>query len=157
MKKHYLLFILLFTLAISDIFLLNISLFLGYYLTNKYLVDVNHLIYVNNIWSCTIIWLLCTGIVRLYRYTTMQNLHKIYKLTLRSLALYGVSFSGYVLYTNESTFPIEFLASLLPIVGMLFVLSRFTAKALRELLPNTVVEGVIAKDLSTENQVRAIA
>lgn len=125
---------LLFTLVLSDIVLINISLFLGYHVANKYMVDVDHSLYTQSIVSCTIIWLLSSAVSRLYTFETIQNVKNMYKSTLISMALLGLTFSGYVLYTNQATFPVEFLATFFPLVLMSFVLSRLTATAIEEQL-----------------------
>lgn len=134
MKKRYLLFS-LFILAISDIVLINISLFLGIHLTYKFLADVDPKLYHHNIWSGTIIWLLSTGIFKLYSYKTIQDLKKVYKSTIYSIALFGVLFIGYIFYTKQTMFPTEVFAALFPLLAMSFITSRMTATAIAEQFP----------------------
>lgn len=131
MKKLYL-FILLFTLVLSDIALINISFFLGLHLTNKFMVDINPDLYRQNIWSCTIIWLISSGIFRLYTFKSLKTLKSLYFSTFGSTTLYAFLFAGFLVYTNQTTFPVELLATILPLAGMAFVLSRLTATAIEE-------------------------
>ncbi len=132
MKKRYLLS-LLFILALSDIALINTSLFVGFHITNRCLVDTNYSIYTNNIEACIILWLVSAAIFSLYTYKSIRSFDSLYKSTIFSLVSYGILFSGYLYYTNGFKFPVEFMAVLLPLVGMSFVLSRFTATAISEL------------------------
>ncbi|HEY0054476.1 MAG TPA: hypothetical protein VGB63_03890 [Pedobacter sp.] len=137
MKKRYLLS-LLFILALSDIALVNTSLFVGFHITNRCLVDVDYSIYTGNIEACIFLWLVSAGIFSLYTYKSIQNFDTLYKRTIFSLVSYGLLFSGYLYYSSGNKFPIEFIAVLLPLIGMAFVLSRFTATAVSELVFNNV-------------------
>ena len=137
MKKRYLLS-LLFILALSDIALVNTSLFVGFHITNRCLVDIDYSIYTGNIEACIILWLVCAGIFSLYTFKSIQSFNTLYKRTVFSLLSYGLLFSGYLFYSNGNKFPVEFIAVLLPLVGMSFVLSRFTATAVSELVFNNM-------------------
>jgi hypothetical protein len=134
MKKIYL-FILIVILAISDIVLINSSLFLGFFVTNKYLVDVDQEVYQQNIWSGIIIWLISSAIFRLYTLRTIKSFSNIYKASIQSIALFSVLFSSYLSVLSAGSFPGIFLATLFTILALSFVLSRFTSKMLEELFP----------------------
>lgn len=135
MKNRYL-FLLKFILVASDIALINIAFFLSYHLTNKYLIDIHPAIYQENVWGCTVIWLISTFVFKLYTNGTLRDFPTLHKATLASLALYAVALIPFAIYNNPlKTFPVEFFAMLLPILGMAFVMSRFTAVAIEELVP----------------------
>lgn len=137
MKNRYL-FLLKFILVASDIALINIAFFLSFHLTNKYLVDIHPAVYQENVWAGTVIWLLSTFVFKLYTNQTLRNIASLHKATLCSLALYAVALIPVMIDNNPvKAFPLEFFAMLLPILGMGFVTSRFTAVAIEELVPHT--------------------
>ncbi|MEJ6980520.1 hypothetical protein WG906_08675 [Pedobacter sp. P351] len=153
MKKP-LLFTLLFILALSDILLLNMSHFFGYLLTNKFLVDVDQTVYFGNIWGSNILWLICSAIFGMYTLQSFRQPGKIYRSTLRTICLYVGLFSAYLLL-NPSSFPIEFLASLVPLIGMSFISSRVTARALRQFLPATALASLGSKNINASDNLTA--
>ncbi len=127
-------YILRFALAWSDIVLVNLCFYLGFYLTNKYGIFVDKDIYRNNVIICNLIWVVCTGIFSLYAERTVHKLEYIYKATGRSIMLHFVLLIAYLFFTNKTDFSNAFLISFYLILISGFLLSRFTSTALQTML-----------------------
>lgn len=151
MKKRYLVF-LLSILVLSDLALINASFYLGLHITNKMLVTIDPSIYFQNIWSCSIIWIISSAIFRLYTYNIIQNLKSFFIATAGSVIVFGGLFIGYLMYTHQTNFPVEIFASLFPLIGMSFILSRMTATAIIEKLPEEVIVGKQGSTHQAETQ-----
>jgi putative colanic acid biosynthesis UDP-glucose lipid carrier transferase len=132
MQTRYLYILRLF-LAVSDLILINICLFLGFYLSNKYFGNLNFSLYRNNVFTASIIWLLTTSIFRLYSEDTVYKIEYIYRATWKSMVLHGFFFLSYLLSTDHSYLPKYFLCLFYALMIVGFLLSRFTGTALEEI------------------------
>ncbi len=128
------LYLLRFILAISDLILLNICLFVGFHLANRYGVNVDLSVYQQNLVTCNLIWLLATSFYRLYSESTIFKIELIYRATWRSVTLHAFVFLVYLFFTNRTDFPREFLIAFYGLVTLGFTLSRFTGTAFQDLL-----------------------
>ena len=128
MQTRYL-YVLRFILALSDLALINVCLFLGFYLSNKYFGAIDISIYRNNIFTSSIIWLLTTSIFRLYSEDTIHKLEHIYRATWKSLALHCFFFLSYLLSTDHTDYLRYFVLVFYSLLITGFLLSRFTGTA----------------------------
>src|SRR5688500_7475264 len=110
MQTRYL-YILRLLLTISDLMLINICFFVSFYLCNKYGNPIPEHIYKNNVLICNLIWLLSTGIARLYAEDTIDKLESIYRATWRSIVFHIFIFLVYLVFANLDEFPRTFIAS----------------------------------------------
>jgi putative colanic acid biosynthesis UDP-glucose lipid carrier transferase len=133
METRYL-YLLRFTLAWTDLLLVNICFFLGYYLSNKYGVRIDKAIYQHNVVFCNLIWIICTGIFRLYTEQIVLKQELIYKSTWKSAALHVALFIAYLFFTNTSDFSKSFFISFYALMVFSFLLSRFIGTALQATL-----------------------
>ncbi|MDB4901021.1 MAG: hypothetical protein JWQ63_302 [Mucilaginibacter sp.] len=140
-------YILRFILAVSDLILINICLYLGFYLSNKYFGITDLAIYRNNIFTASIIWLLSTSIFRLYSEDTIYKIESIYRATWKSLVLHSFFFMSYLLSTDHADFPKNFLILFYALVVIGFLLSRFTGTAL---------EGLFKRNFDTRKMVAVL-
>lgn len=127
-------YLLRFTLALSDMFLVNICFFLAYYLSSKYGNFIEPAIYHENILTCSIIWLLSCSFFKLYSEQTVYKLESIYRATWKSIAVHGVLFLTFIFLSSNSGFPQHLIASFYLLLIFSFLLSRFTGTALEEYL-----------------------
>ena len=133
MKTRYL-YLLRFTLAWSDLVLVNLCFFLGFYLSNKYGTPFDPNIYRSNFLICTLIWVISTGIFGLYSDCTINKVELIYRSTWRSIILHIFLFVFYLFSTNQNDFPKLYLISFNVLLIFGFVLSRFTGTAFQSIL-----------------------
>ncbi|MES2266923.1 MAG: undecaprenyl-phosphate glucose phosphotransferase [Bacteroidota bacterium] len=133
MESRYL-YLLRFTLALTDIILINFCFFLGFYLTNKYYRPIDPSTYKSNVIVCNLIWVICTGLMRMYTLSTINSIEAIFKGTWRSVALHICLFLGYMFFTNNFNFPKGFFVSFYVLTIVSFILSRFTGTAFQNLL-----------------------
>lgn len=127
-------YLLRFTLALSDVFLVNICFFLAYYLSNKYGVAIDQSVYYENIVTCTIIWLLASSFFRLYAEPTVYKVESIYRATWKSVALHSLLFLSFIFLSTKADFPQHLVATFYLLVILSFLLSRFTGTALEDYL-----------------------
>jgi putative colanic acid biosynthesis UDP-glucose lipid carrier transferase len=133
METRYL-YLLRFTLAWTDLLLINICFFMGYYLANKYSVAIDKSVYISNIALCNLIWIICTGFFRLYTAKIIRTQELIYKATWKSATLHMCLFIVYLFFSNTSDFPKSFFVLFYILTVFAFLLSRFTGTALQTTL-----------------------
>src|ERR1700743_1214919 len=112
MKKNELSLLRIF-FALSDVVLVNLCLFVGFYLSNKYGHRLSKSVYTHNILSVSVFWLLSTTLFKLYGEYTIYKLKDINKATWRSIVLFLVVFQIYILImlpvtTNLYNFSLAF-------------------------------------------------
>jgi putative colanic acid biosysnthesis UDP-glucose lipid carrier transferase len=129
-------YLLRFTLAWTDLVVVNLCFFLGYYLSNKYGIHIEKHIYQHSVSWCNLIWLICTGIFGLYTQQTVQKQEFIYKNTWKSAALHLCLFLVYLFFSDSLDFPKQFFVSFYALMVLAFLLSRFTGTALQTILTN---------------------
>jgi len=127
-------YLLRFTLAWTDLALVNVCFFLAYYLSNKYAVAIDKNIYLHSVIICNLIWIICTGVSKLYTDQTIHKPESIYRATWKSLALHMALFVAYLFFSNSIYFSKYFFISFYALLLMSFLLSRFTGTALQALL-----------------------
>src|SRR5260221_2147874 len=127
-------YLLRFTLAWTDLALVNTCFFLAYYLSNKYGVHISKDVYLHSVVICNLIWIICTGIFKLYTQHTIHNPESIYRATWKSLALQLTVFNGYLFLSNAIDFSKPFFISFYALLVVSFLLSRFTGTALQAIL-----------------------
>jgi putative colanic acid biosysnthesis UDP-glucose lipid carrier transferase len=127
-------YLLRFTLAWTDLALVNICLFLAYYLSNKYGVSIDKSIYLHSVIICNLIWIICTGICKLYADFTIHKPEFIYRATWKSLALHIALFIAYLFFNSSVDFSKQFFLTFYALLIVSFLLSRFTGTALQALL-----------------------
>jgi putative colanic acid biosysnthesis UDP-glucose lipid carrier transferase len=130
-RYHYLL---RFTLASTDLSLVNVCFLLGYYLSNHRGDRLNFQIVEQYAIFCNIIWLLCAGIFRLYAEQTLHNQESIYKSTWQSVALHISLFIAYLFFTKSEELPRYFIFCFYIQMIFGFLLSRFAGTALQAFL-----------------------
>ncbi|MBC7915154.1 MAG: exopolysaccharide biosynthesis polyprenyl glycosylphosphotransferase [Pyrinomonadaceae bacterium] len=128
------LFLLRFILVISDLILVNILFFVSAQLSSKFGGHIDENTYRQNLSTCNLIWLLCTGLFRLYGEQTILKLESIYRATWRSIALHSFLFLAYLFFTYTIGFPRYFVIIFYSCVGFGFLFSRFMGTALQNIL-----------------------
>jgi len=127
-------YLLRFTLAWTDLVLVNVCFFLAYYLSNKYGVHIDKHIYSHTVIICNLIWIICTGIFKLYAEPTMHKPEYIYRATWKSIALHTILFIAYLFFSSSADFSKYFFISFYVLLTLSFLLSRFTGTALQALI-----------------------
>ena len=120
--------------ALSDLMLLNICLFSGYYLSNKYGSAINYNIYLNNIFICNAAWILSAGLFKLYSESTIYKFKSICNATWSCVLLHGALTNIYILLTVKSGFPLNFMLSFYGLMIISFFISRFTCIAFEKMV-----------------------
>jgi putative colanic acid biosynthesis UDP-glucose lipid carrier transferase len=133
MESRYL-YLLRFILILTDLILINFCFFLGFYLTNKYYRVIDLSMYRDNVVVCNLIWIICTGLVRMYSGNTLHKIEAIFKTTWRGVALHICFFLAYMFFTNMLNFPKAFFVLFYFLTILSFILSRFTGTAFQNLL-----------------------
>lgn len=133
MQNTRYLYLLRFILAFSDVVLINICFFIGFYLSDKYGSHIPENVYKNNILICNMIWLSCAAMLRLYSEDTIRKLEFIYRRTWRSVALHAVIFIFYLFFTNTDVSR-NFMVSFYCLMVSGFLVSRFTGTAIETIL-----------------------
>ncbi len=121
-------------LAWTDLALVNVCLFLAYHLSNKNGVSVDVHSYRHTAIICNLIWIICTGIFKLYNEDTIHKQESIYRGTWKSLALHIALFIAYLFFSNSIDFPKSYFISFYSFLILSFLLSRFTGTAMQALL-----------------------
>src|SRR3978361_596289 len=97
-------YLLRFTLAWTDIAIVNLCFFIGFYLSNKYGGGIDRHLYQPYVIVCNLIWIICTGIFKLYNESTIHVVEFIYRATWKSIALHVSLFLVYLYLTNSLDF-----------------------------------------------------
>lgn len=120
MQTRYL-YLLRFTLAATDILLINVILLLIFYFTGlKALDNFQHYIIIYNI-----IWLFSTSMFGMYTEDTIQRSDFIYRATWKSLVLYFLLIVFYINFSKDLVFPRNLLVYYFISLSVLFIFSRF--------------------------------
>ena len=127
-------YLLRFTLAWTDLALINVCFFIGFYLSTRYGAGIDRHLYQHYVVICNLIWIICTGIFKLYSESTIHVVEAIYRATWKSLALHVSLFLAYLYLTNSVDFSKSFFICFYSLVTLSFLLSRFTGTALQVLL-----------------------
>lgn len=125
-------YVLRYTLAITDILLVNLCLFTGL-IFNQDQLDLNWDYFRYNIIIYNLLWLLCTSIFQLYSIRLLQSLEKIYRGTWKSSALFVLVVS-IVMVSNNAAFPYYFIIFLTIQLAIAFLFSRFIGTLLLTLI-----------------------
>jgi FlaA1/EpsC-like NDP-sugar epimerase len=113
-----------FILALSDILLLNMCLFVGSYLSNKYGSQNEGNFFIDNVLPVNAVWGIVTSFFRLYEECTIFKLSDVYKATWRSVVLHIILFKMFLLITSSTTSrEFDFIFSGLLILS--FIIGRF--------------------------------
>jgi putative colanic acid biosynthesis UDP-glucose lipid carrier transferase len=121
-------------LAWTDLALVNACLFIAYHLSNKHGITIDKHSYQHTAIICNLIWIVCTGIFKLYNEDTIHKQEAIYRGTWKSLALHIALFIAYLFFSNSTDFPKSYFISFYSLLVLSFLLSRFTGTALQALL-----------------------
>ncbi len=127
-------YLLRFTLAWTDLAIINSCFFIGFYLSNKYGLHMEQHLFQHYVIICNLIWIICTGIFKLYNEITIHVVEFIYRATWKSLALHVSLFLAYLFLTNSTDFSKTFFICFYSLLTFSFLLSRFTGTALQALL-----------------------
>jgi putative colanic acid biosynthesis UDP-glucose lipid carrier transferase len=127
-------YLLRFTLALTDIILVNLCFLMGFYLSNKYGGHVDIRIFQRNVFLVNLLWIVSSSIFRLYSENVVHSIEAIYKATWRSVVLHFFLFLIYLFFSNSLDFPKDFLISFYLLMVFGFILSRFTGTALQTIL-----------------------
>jgi hypothetical protein len=129
MEKKKLL-ILRFLLNFTDLILLNMCLFVGIYLSNKYGFNLGWTLYKQCLFPANVLWVIITSLFRLYGEYTIYTPKDINNATWRSVFIYCLTFKLYttLVFFNvaHTNYIIVFYALLIPS----FLISRFSLMSL---------------------------
>lgn len=127
-------YLLRFILAWTDIIIVNLCFFLGFYFASKYWETIDPYFYKENVVTCNLMWLVCTGVFGLYAECTIHKLESVYRATWRSAALHCFIFLAFLFFTSETNFPKSFIVIFYGLMTFSFILSRFTGTTLQAVL-----------------------
>ncbi len=127
-------YLLRFTLAWTDLVVVNACFFLAYYLSDKYVVSMDKNIYLHSVVICNLIWIICTGVFKLYAEPTIHKPESLYRATWKSIALHMALFIAYLFFSNSIYFSKYIFLSFYVLLVVSFLLSRFTGTALQALV-----------------------
>jgi hypothetical protein len=119
-------------LSLSDMLILNMCLFVGNYLANKYGSQFNSNLYIDNLLPINALWVLVTSVFRVYGEYTVYKIADINKATWRSIMLFAILFNLYINITTPYAFPSNFVFAFLGLVTLAFIISRFSFAALEK-------------------------
>jgi putative colanic acid biosynthesis UDP-glucose lipid carrier transferase len=118
-------FLLRFTLALTDFLLFNICLFSAAYLSSEFWPAIDMHTYQRSFFISNLIWVICTGIFKIYTYQTVHKLESIYRATWKTILLHFLIFSVYLFGADNSAFNRTFFIILYAILIGAFLISRF--------------------------------
>jgi len=119
-------------LSLSDMLILNMCLFVGNYLANKYGSQYNSNFYIENLLPVNALWVLTTSIFRVYGEYTVYKLSDINKATWRSMLLFSILVSWYIKITTPYAFPGNSIFTFLGLLSISFIISRFSFTAIEK-------------------------
>lgn len=120
-------------LSLSDMLILNMCLFVGNYLANKYGLQYYSNFYIENLLPVNALWILTTSIFRVYGEYTVYKLADINKATWRSILLFSILISWYIKITTLYVFPSNFILTFLGLLSVSFIFSRFSFTAIEKI------------------------
>ncbi|SHF15821.1 undecaprenyl-phosphate glucose phosphotransferase [Pedobacter caeni] len=133
MQTRYL-YLLKYILPITDLVMLNLVYVLAYYLTEYLGKTVSYELWQHYMVVCNLLWMFNTVIFGLYSDYGSRRLERIYRGTWRSIALHGVGFALYLLFSRDVDFSRTFLLVFYALLLGAFVLNRFLGTAFQFLL-----------------------
>lgn len=133
MQTRYL-YLLKYILPITDIVMLNLVYVLSYYLTEYLGKTVSYELWQHYMVVCNLMWMFNSVIFGLYTDYGSRRLERIYRGTWRSIALHGVGFALYLLFSRDVEFSRTFLVVFYALLLGAFVLNRFLGTAFQFLL-----------------------
>ncbi len=125
-------------LAISDIILINLTYFLGFYLSNKYGTSIDKETYQNSLLAFNLIWVGSTASFKLYSATKFQQMSLVSRATIKSIVLHLCGFAVYLFISNNGGFPTTLALSFSALVAFSFSLSRLTGTALQTMTAQNI-------------------
>jgi hypothetical protein len=132
MKKKQLI-LLRFILAASDLLLLNMCLFVGCYLANKYGSHPNPQFYITNVLPANALWIITTSIFRLYGEYIVHKVADINKVTWRSIIAYLIIFQLYIQLTSQG-YPVQLSLVYFGLIVVFFLISRYSLSLFEHIL-----------------------
>ncbi|AOM77443.1 undecaprenyl-phosphate glucose phosphotransferase [Pedobacter steynii] len=133
MQTRYL-YLLKYILPVTDIVMLNLVYILSYYLTEYLGKSVSYELWQHYMVVCNLMWMFNSVIFGLYSDYGSRRLERIYRGTWRSIALHGVGFALYLLFSRDVEFSRTFLVVFYALLLGAFVLNRFLGTAFQFLL-----------------------
>ncbi|WP_342330996.1 undecaprenyl-phosphate glucose phosphotransferase [Pedobacter sp. FW305-3-2-15-E-R2A2] len=133
MQTRYL-YLLKYILPITDIVMLNLVYVLSYYLTEYLGKTVSYELWQHYMVVCNLMWMFNSVIFGLYTDYGSRRLERIYRGTWRSIALHGVGFALYLLFSRDVEFSRTFLVVFYALLLGAFILNRFLGTAFQFLL-----------------------
>ena len=121
------LFLLRIILSITDLLLLNIAFFISFSILkflDKQLV-LNPLSYQKYLVLVNLIWLVSSGVYKMYHVEMVKTVEVILRVTWKSLILNIFIFLAYLTFTNDTYLSREFLFVFYFILAFLLFISRF--------------------------------
>jgi hypothetical protein len=113
-------------LSLTDILVLNMCLFVGSYLSNKYSGQYNGAIYLHTLLPANALWVLTTSLFRVYGEYTVYKIADINKATWRSIILFACLLELYLKITTPYGFPSQFIYVFFGLITIVFFVSRFS-------------------------------
>jgi len=133
MQTRYL-YLLKYILPITDIVMLNLVYVLAYYLTEYLGKTVSYELWQHYMVVCNLMWMFNSVIFGLYTDYGSRRLERIYRGTWRSIALHGIGFALYLLFSRDVEFSRTFLVVFYALLLGAFILNRFLGTAFQFLL-----------------------
>lgn len=133
MQTRYL-YLLKYILPITDIVMLNLVYVLAYYLTEYLGKTVSYELWQHYMVVCNLLWMFNSVIFGLYTDYGSRRLERIYRGTWRSIALHGIGFALYLLFSRDVEFSRTFLVVFYALLLGAFILNRFLGTAFQFLL-----------------------
>ncbi|RQO75479.1 undecaprenyl-phosphate glucose phosphotransferase [Pedobacter sp. KBW06] len=133
MQTRYL-YLLKYILPITDIVMLNLIYVLSYYLTEYLGKTVSYELWQHYMVVCNLMWMFNSVIFGLYTDYGSRRLERIYRGTWRSIALHGIGFALYLLFSRDVEFSRTFLVVFYALLLGAFILNRFLGTAFQFLL-----------------------
>jgi putative colanic acid biosynthesis UDP-glucose lipid carrier transferase len=127
-------YILRFTIACTDLLLLNLVFFLSINFSTRLGFNIDHELYRHNVIMCNIIWLLSATVFGLYAENTVQKLELIYKSTWKSVVSHACLLLAYLFFSSALNFPKHLFVSFYGSLVVGFVISRFFGTVLQSTL-----------------------
>lgn len=128
-------FLLRIALAFTDLLLVNVCFFAAAFLLRRHYGSTGGLhLYDRNLIFSNLLWIMCTGITKLYTHDTIRKQELVYKATWKSAFFHLVLFVGYLFFTNAVGFPKYFLVSFYGLLTFSFFLRSFIGTALQVIL-----------------------
>ena len=121
-------------LSLSDLLVLNMCLFVGSALSNKYGTQHYSNIYFQVLLPANALWVLVTSLFNVYGEYTVYKLADINRATWRSILLYAILLELYIKITVPYSFPSDFIYAFLGLTTITFIISRLLFTTLEKLM-----------------------